>query len=252
MRSILIAPILHTCNKQAKRSEERLINLAAHASAPEVHASSLGRFEHPVHAFGSATIALLREKADLERLTTPLARAEGCITIPQVGRVPRGAPEGRSKPKSQPRRALRNAPSVPANKAVRGARAQRSGHKHRCEHSPALCPPRCAAIPRTWYRAREAAVFTDWNAVFNPRPAQHGIAADRFAREIVRFWKLFSSALAAAECQAVGPQSSTPAPNEYLFSTAASMPRSTVASPAPIDYHAGQAGVSTSVAIVVW
>jgi hypothetical protein len=34
--------------------------------------------------------------------------------------------------------------------------------------------------------------------------AQPGIAADRFAREIVRVLKVSSSALAAAECQAVG------------------------------------------------
>ncbi|MBK9940664.1 MAG: hypothetical protein IPP13_03465 [Kouleothrix sp.] len=36
--------------------------------------------------------------------------------------------------------------------------------------------------------------------------AEHGIAADRFAREIVGFLKVGSSALAAAECQTVGPQ----------------------------------------------
>jgi hypothetical protein len=35
-------------------------------------------------------------------------------------------------------------------------------------------------------------------------PAQPGIAADRFARKIVGFWQASPSALAAAECQAVG------------------------------------------------
>jgi hypothetical protein len=33
--------------------------------------------------------------------------------------------------------------------------------------------------------------------------AEHGIAADRFAREIVGILKAFPSALAAAECQTV-------------------------------------------------
>ena len=36
--------------------------------------------------------------------------------------------------------------------------------------------------------------------------AQHGIPADRFAREIVRFLKVVGIALAAAECHAVGPR----------------------------------------------
>jgi hypothetical protein len=35
--------------------------------------------------------------------------------------------------------------------------------------------------------------------------AEHGIAADRFAREIVGFLKASPGALAAAECQIVGP-----------------------------------------------
>jgi len=35
--------------------------------------------------------------------------------------------------------------------------------------------------------------------------AQPAIAADRFAREIVGFLKAFPGALAAAECQTVGP-----------------------------------------------
>jgi hypothetical protein len=39
----------------------------------------------------------------------------------------------------------------------------------------------------------------------HPLAAQPGIAADRFAREIVRFLKARPSALAAAECQPVGP-----------------------------------------------
>ncbi len=36
--------------------------------------------------------------------------------------------------------------------------------------------------------------------------AQPGIAADRFAREIVRFLEIVPGALAAAECQTVGWQ----------------------------------------------
>ena len=40
------------------------------------------------------------------------------------------------------------------------------------------------------------------------RDAEHGIAADRFAREIVGILKALPSALAAAECQTVGWQPS--------------------------------------------
>jgi hypothetical protein len=39
----------------------------------------------------------------------------------------------------------------------------------------------------------------------NGNTAEHGIAADRFAREIVRILKASSSALAAPECQPVRP-----------------------------------------------
>jgi len=35
--------------------------------------------------------------------------------------------------------------------------------------------------------------------------AEHGIAVDRFAREIVRILKALPGALAATECQTVGP-----------------------------------------------
>jgi hypothetical protein len=48
------------------------------------------------------------------------------------------------------------------------------------------------------------------HATDNPKPsgrsAEHGIAADRFAREIVRFLKSSRGALAAAECHPVGPR----------------------------------------------
>jgi len=40
--------------------------------------------------------------------------------------------------------------------------------------------------------------------------AEHGIAVDRFAREIVQFLKALPSALAAAEARAVGRQPSNP------------------------------------------
>jgi hypothetical protein len=56
---------------------------------------------------------------------------------------------------------------------------------------------------RAWFHAREHALFTDWNAVSPSAPAQPGIAADRFAREIAGFLKASASALAAAECQPV-------------------------------------------------
>jgi hypothetical protein len=36
--------------------------------------------------------------------------------------------------------------------------------------------------------------------------AQHGIAVDRFAREIVRILRASAGALAATECQSVGRQ----------------------------------------------
>jgi hypothetical protein len=39
-----------------------------------------------------------------------------------------------------------------------------------------------------------------------PKAAQPGIAADRFAREIVRFLKASAGALAATECQPVSRQ----------------------------------------------
>ena len=43
------------------------------------------------------------------------------------------------------------------------------------------------------------------NALTSAVAAQPGIAADRFAREIVEFWDTPRGALAAAECQPVGP-----------------------------------------------
>jgi hypothetical protein len=83
-------------------------------------------------------------------------------------------------------------------------KAQRSGHKHRCEHSPALCPPRCATRPERG--------TMPMNSPFDPLErhilslsAQPGIAADRFAREIGAILEASASALAAAECQDVSP-----------------------------------------------
>ena len=49
-------------------------------------------------------------------------------------------------------------------------------------------------------------------------PAQPGIAADRFAHEIVGFLKVIGGALAAAECQPVGPPPSNQKP-EYAHPT---------------------------------
>jgi len=46
--------------------------------------------------------------------------------------------------------------------------------------------------------------------------AQPGIAADRFAREIIGILKASSSALAAAECQAVGPPYVWPRSQEII------------------------------------
>jgi len=51
------------------------------------------------------------------------------------------------------------------------------------------------------------------HATHNPsnrsRSAEHGIAVDRFAREIGGFLKVVGSALAATECQTVGPGTTT-------------------------------------------
>ena len=44
------------------------------------------------------------------------------------------------------------------------------------------------------------------------RVAEHAVAADRFAREIVRFLKVVGGALAAAERQLVGRQAITALP----------------------------------------
>jgi len=57
-----------------------------------------------------------------------------------------------------------------------------TAHRFTCFMPASLRDP-----TRRLFRAREQAVFADWNAVSHQRPAQHGIPADRFAREIVRF-----------------------------------------------------------------
>jgi hypothetical protein len=54
------------------------------------------------------------------------------------------------------------------------------------------------------YASQRAALCIDANASCHDSAAQPGIAADRFAREIVGFLKVFLGALAAAECQPVG------------------------------------------------
>ena len=55
--------------------------------------------------------------------------------------------------------------------------------------------------------------------------AQPGIAADRFAREIVRFLKVVDSALAAAECQPVGWQAGCSQHDTLLDQTMWRMPK---------------------------
>ena len=81
----------------------------------------------------------------------------------------------------------RSAPLMLANEAVSIKGAQRSGHKHRCEHSPALCPPRCATPYPNVIQCHSAVRSIDWNALLLYLSAQHGVPADRFARKIVRF-----------------------------------------------------------------
>jgi len=46
--------------------------------------------------------------------------------------------------------------------------------------------------------------LSPFQCVFPRVAAQHGIAVDRFAREIVRILKVGGGALAATECQDVG------------------------------------------------
>jgi hypothetical protein len=83
----------------------------------------------------------------------------------------------------------RNAPFVPMSEVVRSAKAQRSGRTHR---SPVGCrllcdPPRCATRPARG-SVPECLPFLPIGMPYSTqRPAQHGIAADRFARAIVGF-----------------------------------------------------------------
>jgi len=57
---------------------------------------------------------------------------------------------------------------------------------------------------RTLYRAVQQLFLPIGKPYSSQRPAQHGIAVDRCAREIGAFLKARSSALAATECQTVG------------------------------------------------
>jgi hypothetical protein len=76
---------------------------------------------------------------------------------------------------------------VLTNEAVGIPKAQRSGRKHRCEHSPALHPPRCATKPERGLVPESMPFLPIRKPYFIQHLAQHGIAADRFAREIVAF-----------------------------------------------------------------
>jgi hypothetical protein len=127
-----------------------------------------------------------------------LARAE------KGSHVPRGAPRRSRIPNSQWRRADAERSLVPPNEAVSRAKAQRSGHKHRSPFRLLCGPPRCATKPERGsvpYSMRFLPIGMPYS---NQRPAQHGIAADRFARAIVGILKAAPSALAAPECQPVG------------------------------------------------
>ena len=122
-----------------------------------------------------------------------------------------GAPESQIQTKRQWRRAVRNARSEEATETVSKARAQQSGHKHRCEHSPALCPPCCTTTPER-RSVPYSSCFVDWNAVSydHTRPTRR--CSGRALRpRSVAFWQVilcrasFCSRPRAAERQAVSP-----------------------------------------------
>jgi hypothetical protein len=69
---------------------------------------------------------------------------------------------------------------------------------------PDVCDSDRTPVVPTWYHAGVLGPC-GCNPKLDDRSAEHGVAADRFAREIVRFLMAFLGALAAAEHQAVRP-----------------------------------------------
>jgi hypothetical protein len=86
-------------------------------------------------------------------------------------------------------------------------KAHRSGRTHRAAKRLRLrCdPPRCATEPKRGTMPERSSFERLECGILPSAPAQPGIAADRCARAIVGFLKVVP-ALAAAECQPVGPQ----------------------------------------------
>src|SRR5262245_48533193 len=84
--------------------------------------------------------------------------------------------------------------------------------------------------------------------------AQHGVAADRFAREIEAFWEAFASALAAAERQAVGPRYHCDLNNHSWLPLALTFLHkvSTRGLPGTYLYHMHQEGAACVSAPSVW
>ena len=96
--------------------------------------------------FGTRTPTLARLKSPFRMRTPTLARLRSRRNALQIGsRIPHARQSVRRNPKGSWRRAVRNAPYALASEVVSSLKAQRSGRKHRCEHSSAFA--RLAARP---------------------------------------------------------------------------------------------------------
>jgi len=149
----------------------------------------------PLSHLGGYSWAVTKARHDRSRITLQRAvayRAAGQGAAPHSG-VGGGAP-------------TRNASSVLAKEAICIPKAQRSGHKHRSRVRLLCDPPRCATRPERGSVPESKPYLLIGMPYLAQRPAQHGIAADRCAREIVGILMAAPGALAAAECQTVGPQ----------------------------------------------
>jgi hypothetical protein len=67
---------------------------------------------------------------------------------------------------------------------------------------PDACDSDPTPVVQVWEHGGVVGTY-GWHANDRCRSAEHGIAADRFAREIVGFLKVVGGALAATECQTV-------------------------------------------------
>ena len=100
---------------------------------------------------------------------------------------------------------MRNAPSVQVTEAVGRAKAQRSRHKHRTPVRLLCGLPRCATKPECGCVPYSRSSFSiGMRYLTSARPTRHCSrplrARDRSVFEVIR-----CSALAAPECQTVGP-----------------------------------------------